>query len=104
VPVGAFTVSVVDTAIEALVTISGELDATTCEELTSCLRPVLADSLSDVVIDLSGVEFVDSAAVHLLTRVSLELLTSGRRLVVANPSPPVVRLLSLTDLLDWFSP
>ena len=103
-PVEPFVVSVVECAAEALVTVCGELDASNSTELAARLGPVLASGASDVVLDLSRVTFADSAAVYLLTQVSLELLADGRRLTVTDPSRPVVRLLSLTDLAIWFSP
>lgn len=100
-PVDAFTVSVVECAGEALVTVSGELDAITCPQLANDLGPVVADHASDVVIDLRDVVFADSTAVHLLTGIGLELRAAGRRLAV-RPSPPIERLLSLTGLRAWF--
>ena len=103
-PVEAFVVSVVDSTAEALVTVSGELDASNCPELASRLRPVTANGVSDVDIDLSHVTFADSAVVDLLTQVSLDLLANGRRLRVIDPSEPILRLLTLTDLSVWFSP
>jgi anti-anti-sigma factor len=101
VPVAAFTVSVIDIDDDALVTISGALDAATCETLSRRLQPLLMDSVSDVVVDLSHIVFADSTAAHLLTQLSLELLGGGRRLILTNPSRSVARLLSLTDLSIW---
>ena len=58
-----------------------------------------AQPAASVVLDLSGVGFLDSVGLEVLIRVHRVLRAEGRRLVLRDPAPPVARLLELT-LLD----
>jgi anti-sigma B factor antagonist len=49
-----------------------------------------------VVVDLSGVEFMASAGVHVLLDVAGQFEQAGGTLVLVSPRPMVARVLSLT--------
>jgi anti-anti-sigma factor len=79
-------------------TLSGELDVTTSQGLAERLtgRPG-----SLVVLDLSGLSFMDSSgigAIHAARRLSIK---NGGTLVVCRPSPQVLRVLEITGLDTW---
>ena len=68
-----------------------------------CARAI--ESAADgraLVIDMSGVTFVDSAALKELLRARTELPARDVRLVLAGVPPPVRRLLDLTRTSELF--
>ena len=75
--------------------LEGEFDMSNASRLEHALREWV-DSRSDasptVIVDLAGVDFVDSTGLRTL----LTILGVEPRLVLRRPSPPVVRLLEIT--------
>jgi anti-sigma B factor antagonist len=66
--------------------VSGELDLTNAGELEMAVAET-ADGDHAIALDLSGVTFVDSAALHALFRTSRNLAPRGFGLVVPTGSP-----------------
>ena len=79
----------------ATVYIAGELDLTTTPELARHLEQVLARQPRRLVLDLSGVSFVDVAAARLLSGAAGPGLAAGPR-VLRRASPEARRVLALT--------
>jgi len=79
-----------------LFAISGELDLTNASELESQLENEAPDA-SRLVLDLNGVEFVDSAVLHVLFRLARRQGADGLVLVVAADAP-IRRALTLVGL------
>ena len=87
----------------AVVEIVGELDLSTVVRWEAEVGKASAASRT-VVLDLSGVDFVDSAGVHGLFRMLAALDAQGKRLVVVAPrGGRVRRVLEILDLpaLAW---
>ena len=80
-----------------LITVRGELDVASAAPFAATLV-ALAGEQADVVIDMSNVTFIDSAAVDAIDRVRRLFEILGQRLVVHAPSRPVHRLLRLAEL------
>jgi len=77
---------------------SGELDIATVPLLESAFDAVEQGDASKIVIDLSGITFIDSTGIQLLLRMNERCNGSGRLEIVA--SQPVERLLDITGLRD----
>jgi anti-anti-sigma factor len=76
--------------------IAGELDLTTVSDADARISE--AES-GDLVLDLTELTFLDSAAVHLLFRTVRRLREEGRRLVFVVPAgSPAHRILEILDL------
>jgi anti-anti-sigma factor len=79
---------------EILLTASGELDIGSVSDVTALFAELMTPECALVVVDLSGVTFIDWAA--------LRSLLAGARpdveLLLRSPSRPVRRLLELTEL------
>jgi anti-sigma B factor antagonist len=91
-------------AIEAghLVVVTGELDLAATPELSTVLL-VAADSPGAlVVLDLAGVEFIDSTALGTLLKAGEAIESAGKRLRVVCAGGPVRRLLEMTHLTNRF--
>ena len=85
----------------AVLSVHGEIDLGTAPVLREALSWVLEHRTGPVVVDLSGVRFMDSTGVHVLVD-TLELLRlENRRLaVVCCEGGQVHRVLGLLGLLD----
>jgi anti-sigma B factor antagonist len=81
----------------ATVVISGELDLATTPILTRHLAQILDDRPQRLVFDMAGVDFLDCAAIQLITSTG-RFLPNNRRPVIRRPSPVVRRMLALTGL------
>jgi anti-anti-sigma factor len=79
--------------------IDGEVDASNVDEVADALRGLVTNRSSELVIDLSPVEYLDSAGINLMFALGDELRSRqlSLRLVIASPSP-VARMLAITGL------
>jgi anti-sigma B factor antagonist len=76
----------------------GELDLHTAPVLQDALRAAATPGTERIVVDCQGVEFVDSAGLRALLVARNELAASGVRVVLAEPSPALERVLEMTNL------
>jgi anti-anti-sigma factor len=75
----------------ATVVLRGELDIATRRPVFDTLVALVADGVTDLVIDAAGLTFLDSSGLGLL----LEVRRMGVSLTLRNPSPWVRRVLDL---------
>jgi anti-sigma B factor antagonist len=79
--------------------VGGELDIATAPQLERTLRePQLQSHL--VVLELSELEFIDSAGVHAIVNASIRARKAGHRLVLVHGSPNVNRMFALFGISD----
>ena len=78
----------------------GEIDAHSVTVLARHLDPLPGTS-HDVVIDLSGVGFVDSSGLRVLVEAHQRAEADARRLVLSGSSRPVLRLLEISGLMEY---
>ena len=85
------------------VTLKGEIDA----ETGVCLHDAVANfdprRHQSIEFDLSGVTFVDSSGIGALVQARRAAEGGGARIVLVNPSRPVVRVLALVGLEGYFA-
>jgi|SRR3954453_8558476 anti-sigma B factor antagonist len=81
-----------------VVAAEGDLDAGTAVELAAALDEPIEDGKTHVVLDLTGVGFMDSMAIHVLMGAARELRQRFGRLVLVCPDPHQRRLIELTRL------
>jgi anti-anti-sigma factor len=75
------------------------LDVTTVGDLRDALVVAVESAPDvDVVVDVSGVRVVDSVGLGLLVTTHRNCLRSGRRLLLVDPQPRLLRLLAVTRL------
>jgi anti-sigma B factor antagonist len=79
----------------------GELDMSTAPELESSLESA-SEAAREVIVDLSGLEFMDSTGLTLLTRWSLAAERDGFNLALAPGNDRIQRLFEITHLLTHF--
>lgn len=82
----------------AVIVLIGELDMDTVPELAGVLDPLVENGPSEVVLDFSGLSFIDSSGIAILVGAQNRLRDQGRRLVVRSPRSQAVRVLEITGL------
>lgn len=80
----------------AVVTLCGELDLAALERLRAIFAR--ASGCAEVVVDASGVDFIDCCALRPLLEAARAAAATGGRLVLREPSPSVVRLVAWCGL------
>jgi len=85
-----------------VVTLRGELDLIDAAYVAATLA-ALADRQPAIVVDLTGLEFIDCSGVKALARGRRQARQAGGDLVLAVPQPQVMRLLTSTASAHGFS-
>jgi anti-sigma B factor antagonist len=78
-----------------VLSLSGEADLTTAAELSGALAAQLAGGTPHLTVDLSGLQFADSAVIRVLVLADRTLKGRGGGLELVYPQPVVARALSL---------
>jgi anti-sigma B factor antagonist len=79
-----------------VVYLSGELDLTNAGQFSTAIDAALASHPSRLILDASGLRFMDSSGIVLLVSASQRV----QELQVRDPSPIVRRLIELTGLSE----
>ena len=79
----------------------GELDLAAASALREALLTALARTTDEVVVDCSGVTFIDSTVLGVLAAASKRLRASGHHLRVTNATPTVARAITIAGLSDY---
>jgi anti-sigma B factor antagonist len=86
-----------------VLSVSGELDAYTAPGLEDQITRLIADGTTDIVLDLSQTEFLDSSGLRAILTAQRKLSESQGQLTLRTPSEPVTRLLEITGLTENFA-
>ena len=92
---GQLTVRVEPDGEELLVRAFGELDLSNAKTLEAELRRAIGGDAPGVVLDLSGVTFIDSAGLRVLLLMAKHSLQNGGRLCLLRGSEPVDRVIEV---------
>jgi len=88
--------SVAAGAYGPLIVLSGAADFTIAH-LTGVLASQMTEVTRQLMIDVSGLRFADSASIWLLLVVARTLKDEGGSMVLIRPQPAVARILTLID-------
>lgn len=78
--------------------LSGELDLAGAPELEAAIEDAMADAGSRLVIDFSGLTFIDSTGIAILVAAMGDERAAGRLAFVPSTAPAVTRVLKLTGV------
>jgi anti-anti-sigma factor len=78
-----------------VVALSGESDVYTYDQLRGALEAEAARGAALLVVDLAGLEFMDSTGVQVLLDIRVMMGGHGGKLVLACPQTTVARVLNL---------
>ena len=84
----------------ATVTLRGEADVVTVDQLRVVLGEALATRPREVVVDLTGLTFIDSTGLGALVFGFQRARDAGIRFRLAHPSTTVKQILVLSGLLE----
>src|SRR4051812_49689077 len=84
-PPDEFSIAASDREGRALLTLRGELDLATAPELEQLVNERL-DAGQDVVVDLRGLEFMDSSGIRVLVAAHARAARNDTRLFVVRPA------------------
>jgi anti-anti-sigma factor len=85
-------------------TVTGELDLAAAPEFWSAIAEIGMSTSTVVLVDLAGVEFIDSSGIRSVVEAARALSDAGGRLVLGPTSPTVKRVLELTGLTAVLRP
>jgi anti-sigma B factor antagonist len=86
---------------QVIVALRGVLDVADAASVAVALTAAAARQ-RDIIIDLAGLEFIDSSGVAALVRGRRQARHAGGELLLAAPQQQVLRVLTLTRLIDVF--
>ena len=92
-----FSTKVVRSDRETIIYVQGEIDIATAGRLRDAIEPHMGPKQT-IIMDLSGVEFMDSSCIRVLVQARGSLTKDGGSLVLRNPSQVAHRLLTLTGV------
>jgi len=79
--------------------VEGELDLAVADRLQECVDRIDSEHAA-ILINLEGCEFIDSTGIALIVAAHKQRMERGQRLVVCAPSDQVLRVFSITGLMD----
>jgi len=85
-----------------VISVSGEIHVTTAPEFSQRLNDAIAAGTTSVVIDMSGVEFIDSTGLSVLLNGLRRVTRADGRLSLVVANPTVLRLFEITRLDSTF--
>ena len=87
----------------AVLTLVGDFDMHTVQSVIEPVEELLQEPPHDLVVDLSGVDFIDSSGIALLVKVYARVVREGEGTMRVDRTSPVAwRLLEVCGLLDTF--
>lgn len=87
----------------AVLVVRGEIDLSVASRFALALEEMFAAKTSNIVIDLGGVGFIDSAGVRELLKAQHRADATGSDLALRAPSDACTRVLQLSGVLDEFT-
>ena len=84
--------------------LSGEHDLSTVDALSETLARAFALDDADVMLDLSGVQFMGAATIEVIVRAKDILDLRSRALTLRSPSESAQRVVDLCGLVDLVDP
>ena len=97
-----FRVTTRSDGARTIVVAHGELDLGTVPAVEREVQELRARGVTQVVLDLRELTFIDSSGLSLLLRLDAEARANGFSFAITEGDGPVRRLLQLTDLADGF--
>lgn len=92
------SISVQRSPVEALVTLTGEIDMSTVGRLSAAVGDLLNPAPPRLVLDLAGVTFCDSQGLGTLVVLSRKAAMAQSVLVLVNVGDFLLRVLDITGL------
>lgn len=86
----------------SLVDVSGRLTSFEIGALRDCISRLLKQGRKDIVLNLSGLQYLDSSGIGELARMYVSVVKAGGQMKVVGLSPKVEEILKITQLYQVF--
>jgi anti-sigma B factor antagonist len=93
-----FAVTISSDALGSWVTLRGELDLASAPHLRQVLDRLCRNGSLEIVVDLSGLEFLSAAGLTVFHRADEHLRAVGGQLILHRPGRLARRVLAITEL------
>jgi len=100
---GELDLSTTSQGLCAVVRVEGEIDLDSAGDLSEAALAAMQEIGPSLVLDLSGVTFMDSTGLKVLLAVHKRAELAGGRLVLAGPTRSVNRVVSITGFDQTFA-
>ncbi|HVL32635.1 MAG TPA: STAS domain-containing protein [Actinomycetota bacterium] len=98
-----FSVNVRKNGATSEVSVTGDLDLVTAPELSAALNEAVQHcSAESLILDLSGITFMDSSGLRVLLRTADACKSTGVFLYLTGVTPQIQKLLTLAGVAEWF--
>lgn len=87
----------------SVVAISGEVDLATAPRVRDEITTLLAKGMTDVVVDMRGVGFIDSSGLGVLIGALKRIRSHDGEMRLVCDSPTILRVLAITGLDQIFT-
>jgi anti-sigma B factor antagonist len=87
----------------ATVVVSGELDLLVASDLQRVIDGLLDDGVRRLVLDLRGLEFMDSSGIAVACRLHARARREGVEAVLVRGAPPIQRVFTIAGVEDQFA-
>jgi anti-anti-sigma factor len=81
-----------------IITLEGRMDIDGTQKIDTRLTVATASESANVIVDLSGVEFMSSIGIGVLVRSANALKQRQGKIVLLNPQPGVFKVLEATQI------
>lgn len=81
-----------------VISLFGECDIATAPRLKDAIWPLTGGGTDELILDLSGLDFLDSSGLGVIVGAHKRLRESGGVLKLAGPQGPALKVLQLTGL------
>lgn len=86
-----------------IVRVRGEIDLSNADSVLASIEAARDEDAPGLIVDLQGLEYLDSAGVRLLFRASRSVGASGRFVAIVPLGSPARRVLDLADAASVFA-
>ena len=97
-----FSIAIRHSGPASLVDVTGSFTSFESGALRQAITGLIADKRNDIVLNLSGLEYLDSSGIGELVRNYLTVIKSGGRMRVVGLSAKVEEILKITQLYKVF--
>ena len=100
-PAPTFTVKTRRDADAVVVVLAGELDLPVAQTVRAALRRAMREPGARLIVDLSGLTFIDSSGLHIILDAYKQCRGAGPTFTIRPGPPNVQQMFELTKTLDY---
>lgn len=86
-----------------VVDVEGKMTTTTSPEADAYLKELLSEGVSQIVLNLEGMDFIASTGLRVILATGKKLLASGGKLVICSLNPTVSEVFRLSGFSRMFA-